>query len=311
MCQSDCQERVIVIVGYARSGTSFLHEELAEELDLLHTNELSSFAERWREIQACLIDPTSNGTETLVRALFDSSFFPMYKTIQSSRYGRTTKLTLNNLLGATKGLDHKAAIFKVLHLLCEENGAERIAFKDPRLTSNLGIVYDLFENVRVVHIVRDGRDCALSMRGVRWGDGNSHETARNWKMALMAARAASFRHREKYLEIRYEDVLSEPYANWLILEKFLTGEASPERARRFADRVAQSGFAKNCYKWQSRMSTRELAEFESQAGDMLREFGYPVHAEYDKGISHLRRLNLLVHSQLSRIWKQRFSKQKF
>ena len=64
---------------------------------------------------------------------------------------------------------------------------------------------------RFVHVIRDGRDVALSMMDVPWGPATVAEAAEMWVRDIRRARRQAKRLGH-YMELRYEDLVGEPEA---------------------------------------------------------------------------------------------------
>ena len=62
---------------------------------------------------------------------------------------------------------------------------------------------------RFVHLIRDGRDVALSVLGMNWGPSTVPEAAFRWKKRILRAREQVPRIGH-YVEIRYEDLCADP-----------------------------------------------------------------------------------------------------
>ena len=71
---------------------------------------------------------------------------------------------------------------------------------------NLTVIQDLLPEARFIHIVRDGRDVALSIKDLWWGPSSVAEAAQYWKSGIQKARSqvVGLHH---YREIRFEDLV--------------------------------------------------------------------------------------------------------
>jgi hypothetical protein len=158
---------------------------------------------------------------------------------------------------------------------------------------------------RFIHLIRDGRDVALSMTEVEWGPESVPEAAQKWKEWIAKARRQAKRV-DHYLEVRYEDLVTDPEPTLRRVCEFSELEFSGdmltyhERAskrmseviREFQigggplltadDRAQQHKLvseppqADRLARWQRDMSDEDQARFEEIAGDLLGELGYPL-----------------------------------
>jgi hypothetical protein len=156
--------------------------------------------------------------------------------------------------------------------------------------------------LKVVHVVRDGRDVALSWRGVWFGVPGIAEAALRWRRRVEDLRAWGERHPDAYLEVRYEDFVADPEATCERILAFLgVGDGSAQCTGSSADtiggfgenpsvgssgkgvdlamregheRLAQALDASRAQRWQREMPALEYERFERIAGDALRAFGY-------------------------------------
>jgi sulfotransferase family protein len=94
----------------------------------------------------------------------------------------------------------------------QRHGKPRFGDKTPGYTAKLHKVQAVLPEARFIHIIRDGRDVALSMRAVWFGrDRSIDEHIDGWRRKIQRARARSALCRW-YLEVRYEDLVRGPQA---------------------------------------------------------------------------------------------------
>ena len=72
-------------------------------------------------------------------------------------------------------------------------------------------IESVLPEARFVHLVRDGRDVALSVLGMNWGPSTVPEAAFRWKKRILRAREQAPRIGH-YVEIRYEDLVRDTEA---------------------------------------------------------------------------------------------------
>ncbi len=144
-----------------------------------------------------------------------------------------------------------------------------------------------FPDAAAVHILRDGRDVAISQIKAPFGPKSMATAAERWTLFVGAARAIGERiGPERFVEIRYEDLLSAPEATitevlGLIGEPFDPSVLSFHERRRpvgtdpVNDRNIQRPLqAANSGKWEAEVGRHEIEVFEAIAGTMLDACGY-------------------------------------
>lgn len=256
----------IFLTGFARSGTTWLNTLLCDYFDAGFVNEgqfIVSFGRRIAQYGDLRVD---GNLGRLIRDLRRDHFFVILKR----NYGVAIDW---NRVGSTSRT-FAAFVLDILGQIAIQMGKSRIGSKYPVFGCHLELLNRHFPKCRVVHVIRDGRDCALSHRHVRWGHQNSYAAAVHWRDYLHVAREAAREMPGRYLEIRYEDLLAEPEASMTVLEEFLTGASGPVTARFMTD--AKRLKPEKIARWRQDMSPRAQAVFESVAADVLRDLGYPL-----------------------------------
>jgi hypothetical protein len=159
--------------------------------------------------------------------------------------------------------------------LADQLSCERWGDKTPEYAYHLPLLLELFPEASFVHVVRDGRDVALSTFDMHFGAKNAYAAARDWMACIDAV--DTFRRafpQARVLEIRYEDLLSDPQAVFGGLSRFLQIVDGEALAARVGSAVAPQLRAGNTNKWRARLSTSEQRRFEAVAGSALTRYGY-------------------------------------
>lgn len=256
----------IFLTGFARSGTTWVNKLLRDYFDAGFVNEGQFIVSFGRRLARYGILELDSNRRRLVQDLRSDSFF----TILKENYSVEIDWQRIAMVPST----FAAIVLDVLAQIAEQMGKSRIGSKYPVFGLHLGLLNRHFPGCRVVHVIRDGRDCALSHRGVRWGHQNSYAAAVHWRNYVREARWAAQDMQDRYLEFRYEDLLAEPEPNMSVLEKFVTGSSGPV-TERFMANVKQLK-AEKVAGWRHAMSSRDQAIFEAVAGEVLRDLGYPL-----------------------------------
>ena len=181
---------------------------------------------------------------------------------------------------------------------CHTTGKRRWAEKTPRNVLHLDFVFRHFPAASFVHLLRDGRDVACSLRTHprhKVVDGKlvplntwrpMAECATRWRDSLLAVRP--YLDSPSVFTVRYEDLVSRPRETTQALLAFV-GEPWDERVlrhesvdSRFRDHTTFpqnpealrpiEGSARG--RWERDMSAEDRAIFKRIAGDLLIEFGY-------------------------------------
>jgi hypothetical protein len=192
--------------------------------------------------------------------------------------------------GRTGAAAYRAAIEAPFVAYAALHGKPRWADKTPYYVGELDLVKRVFPEARIVNLVRDGRDVALSLLRVPFGPGNVWAAARQWRAAVDAGDAASARYGDDVLTIRYEDLVAEPDAvargvcefceiayrpEMLAIEESARGKLAAGQEGWFADLYAGIG-TRSVGKWTTGMTRSQQAVFAEGASEALRRHGYDV-----------------------------------
>lgn len=169
-----------------------------------------------------------------------------------------------------------------------QHGKTRWGDKTPRYVANIALLAEMFPKGCFVHMVRDGRNVALSYADVPFGPKTTPRAAAVWGERVRAGlRAGRALPRGRYLEVRYEDLVDDPEGEMKTVCNFLAIEWEPgmlntERAREYLlARAAKynpdvtEGPRPDTRNWESDMPPRHVEVFEAVAGDVLSELAYP------------------------------------
>lgn len=175
-------------------------------------------------------------------------------------------------------------------------GKARWAEKSPGNVTRLDYIWRHFPHAKFIHMIRDGRDVVCSMvsqrerlrhegRPIRF-EGTLDSRIRTWRRYVSAGIA--WRGHENYLEIRYEDLVSNPKA---VIGRVLDFVGEPwsddvlcadavQRQRK--QKIEEYGtpevhhpiFRKSIGRWRKDLSEAEARLCWRRAGDLLENLGY-------------------------------------
>jgi hypothetical protein len=192
-----------------------------------------------------------------------------------------------------EGMSTSEAIAAIFETYAERQGKTRWGDKTPLYMQQLPLLEGLFPDAIWVHLVRDGRDAALSFlelpegfSGKTWAQPRTvAQFAARWRTEILAARKLGQKAGERYLELRYEDLVEEP-EQWL---RRICEHASLAWEPGMLDHTRPSDTAhmpehRNLAQpptpglrdWRSQMSREDVLAFEAIAGDLLADLGYEL-----------------------------------
>ena len=209
---------------------------------------------------------------------------------------------------ADQDADDVATVLRSFYgLYAEAQGKPRWGDKTPGYVKRMRPLGARLEEARFVHLIRDGRDVALSRRARGMGSEKPiAETAELWRRRIDNARRQARRLRGRYLELRYEDLVADPEPHLRAVCDLIELDFDPamlshhdragERIGELGDlapaggRRARTGDERRTAHapaagrptsarsgaWRREMSAGDRAEFESVAGDLLTELGYDL-----------------------------------
>jgi len=266
-----------VIVGVPRSGTTLLRLMLDSHPRLAVPPETGWLA---------AVDP-SDRADALIARIVSAPQWPDFH------------LSREALEAAVRGVrpfrigDGVRAFYR---LYAARFGKDRWGEKTPDYGPRMEAIERLLPEARFIHLVRDGRDVAASVRHLWFRPGDTmEEIARDWCGRIRATRAQRVRH---MLEVRYEELVREPEA---VLRRICSFVELPfdgamlDYHRRAPERLAEHEARPQVTKeqrlkqqeaatrppdpsligrWRRDLTREDAARFDHVAGALLRELGY-------------------------------------
>ncbi|MEX0923270.1 MAG: sulfotransferase [Rhodovibrionaceae bacterium] len=243
---------------------------------------------------------------------WDSFFEDLMKSVQHFNrrkkwLAETTFQGLEPFPGIARedvGAIMRLVVARVLTRAARGKAAKLYGEKTPNTIHYIEPALTIFPEARFLHIVRDGRDAAVSCwfhyRRVkaeqvqqRWSGSFAaflETSAQQWAQETAKGRAAAARWPGRVIELRYEDLLAEPEQTLGRLTAFLEVDSKPETLRAClaaADFAKLSGgreageedtgsfFRKGVAgDWRQHFDAGNAARFEALAGAQLRAYGY-------------------------------------
>ncbi len=255
----------VFIVGSGRCGTSMLLRIINKYTSIAIPAE-SHFIPRFKKVIS-EYEPLED----------DDNIFKLLLDIKNYPYVRDWDFSFNEN-DIFKRINHRTysgVIEAIYTAYALQRNKVRWGDKTPPYLSCMSELYQLFPDAKFIHIIRDGRDCSLSVIQCVWGPMNLYKAAFWWKNGMIRGRKQleilKSVHSDIdnfYLEVRYEDILLDPN-HWLKVIFEFIGE-------RFDSKILDDFEFKtnNIYKWKEYLSDHEKKLFENIAGDLLSAYDY-------------------------------------
>jgi len=285
------------VVGVPRSGTTLLRMMLDEHPDLAipaETHFMPELLRKWREWR----DDGVSEDERCQRVI---GFLDGFHRRQD------WPVTDDEIAAALKHrpITPGEAISAVHVAYARKVGKPRWGDKTPQYLRRMQLLQRAIPNARFIHLIRDGRDVGVSVTGLSWGADTTEEAAEQWVRQITQARErAATLQPDTYLEVRYEDLVSDPEPTLSRIAEFielpwdpvmLEYHRSAERRVKEWDhdlerqqggvitaeeRIRQHRFTtkppttERIGRWKKTMPAEDQQRFEEIAGSLLDELGY-------------------------------------
>jgi hypothetical protein len=184
----------------------------------------------------------------------------------------------------------------VMDAVARSQHAQRWAVYDPDNVLHVERVKRDIPNALFVHIIRDGRDIALSLKKMGgftplpWDRGQTDSlvaTSLYWKWMVHRGREQGAKIPTDYIEIRYEDLITNPRETLDKLGGFIDHDLDYGRIQRAGlGRLSEtnSSFREEgareklnpLGRWKERLAHADVAAIEATVGDCLEENGYEL-----------------------------------
>ena len=182
----------------------------------------------------------------------------------------------------------------VMEVMCRKQGVRRWAEKTPDHLLSIVEIKRFIPDALIVHIIRDGRDAALSLANFGRIDPYFCKLGSKvlsfgvyWKWLVQKGRATGRKLGRDYYELHYEDLIEDPRKTLAPLGEFIghdldydriaqVGVGSVRRPNTSFQNLPSPRNGSAVGRWRGQYSPEELAGFEALVGDCLVETGYSL-----------------------------------
>lgn len=309
----------VFVVGCPRSGTTLLRRLLNAHPELCipkaETHWIPKFYQKGHGL-----DANRRVTKDFIDVLLD------YPKFRKFGIGRTQ---LVELLGGSEAVDYPQFVARILDHYGKTRGKRLVGDKTPGYARHVPLLHQLFPAARFIHVIRDGRDVALSLlswerlhrsagRIAGFDADPVTTTALYWEWLVRLAREAGDDLPARlYLEIRYEDLVVDTASACRRMCQFLGLDYAPEMLEYYAGRQKTGSrlSAKkawlpptgNLRDWRSQLPAEDVIRFAAASGALLAELGYPAGADHvpERAAEHAARLRRAFERRPHpRAWQQ-------
>jgi len=167
-------------------------------------------------------------------------------------------------------------------------GKQRFGDKTPAYLHAVDELLTVWPDARVVVLVRDARDVALSVTAMPFGPNNAYAAAQWWARGIRRGLEAESRHPEHVLTVRYEDLVADPAvqvericehlnlgynSEMLAIERSDPAKIVQDQAAWFTQ-VSAGITTAGVGRWRTEMCAADRRVIAAVAGPELRELGY-------------------------------------
>jgi hypothetical protein len=260
------------IVGSARSGTTLLRLMLNAHPEVVVPPESRFIAELW----------TGHDEVEVDRLLSKLEANPRFQTWDLPIAAVKHELDDKTFAPYTEVME------AAYHAYARVRGKRRWGDKTPRYVRHISLLAALWPDARFIHLIRDGRNVALSYADVPFGPKNAATAAKLWSGRVRAGlRDGRALGGKRYMEVNYEDLVEDAEGETKDLCEFLeldfdpgmlnytetVGGAILPQATMYNPHVTEPPKLK-LRSWEESMPDDQVEIFEAVAGDVLSELGY-------------------------------------
>jgi hypothetical protein len=293
----------VIVLGVSRSGTTLLKEMLDASSTLAIPSESYFIPQLWDR------HGSRPGVESILEDLGRLARVREWGVaVDDVRESIPARPSFAEVIGAVYGCYARA------------RGKSRYGDKTPSYMQHLDLLERAFPGAQYVHIVRDGRDAALSFLAMRRRPRFNWSRPRGvagfacaWRREVAGARSFGRSLRAgRYHELRYEDLVVDPVRRLGEVCAFLRLALEPTMLdyHRGVDpaqlqdhpRLAEPP-TPGARRWRQEMRPADIARFEAVAGDLLQELGYE-RAGRSSGVGRARgRLDRAAFAARAGSWR--------
>ena len=293
----------VFVLGCPRSGTTLLYHML------LSTRNFVMY-------------PTESQAFNLLEPRFGNLRVPRNRRRLLAEWEKSSLFTCTGLEAAQVEKDTAdcenvgSFLRKIMESMARKQGVQRWAECTPDHLLALPRIKQTIPDALVIHIIRDGRDVALSLAKQQWirplpwdRDKQLHTAALFWEWIVSRGREHGKALGGDYKEIRYEDLVDDPRSTLASVGQFIGQDLDYDQILRVgigSVRKPNSSFGKEgsngnfrpVARWKKSMTPALLGQIEALIGNTLVDLGYELE-KVARGDASLTRMRTLYQAYFS------------
>jgi hypothetical protein len=266
------------VIGSDRSGTTMLRLMLNEH------PELNVPRETWFIIELMDSVPIESRLEEKEKE-------KVHEIIVNHPRWKDLELDSTELKEIFQGLNKpylREIINKIYEALANRAGKTRWGDKTPEYIKEVHRLNILFPGAKFIHVIRDGRDVCISLMQKRWRGTMAQNIARYWvEYVGKGIKDGRNLQQGKYMEITYEDMVSNTKKALIKICEFLEVEYSPCMLKFYENaethiapwekthhiKTMRAPKEEDLYRWKREASFMQIIAFEAIAGQTMDMLG--------------------------------------
>jgi hypothetical protein len=211
----------------------------------------------------------------------------------------------------------------LLELYAQKDLKIRWGDKTPQHMLHVREIKKIFPEAKFIHLIRDGRDVAVSSSRIFVGPPSIYGIAHEWRkyIEIFDKFKKNLNHNE-YLEVRYEDLVRNPEAELKKIFIFLQEEPiAASKGQNLPNSTAKEYYIqtdahmlslnapisdKKIGTYKKKFTTREIEIFETITKDSLTKLGYELTTNADAKITIIEKLLFYIKDKLYRYYRKYF-----
>jgi len=243
---------IIIIVGSGRSGTSYLQRTLRDTLDIGFFREPNYIVPIYRQLHRFGDLTKEENLQRLVRHILADRIFEHLGSTS------TTSNIYDQLYPRISIPTYSGILYAIFDYIAEKQGKHRLGYKFPGDIINIPDLAKIFPTARFVHMLRDGRDVAISLLNQQWGPMNLYAGSRFWAERTNQGCKAGLALSDRYIETRFEDLILNTEEAASDLGKFLSRDKTMKQVDGLIEEINRTKKISAVYGWKTKLADSQV-----------------------------------------------------